>query len=124
MECSLELEKLVFDEMQFVRIGFEHNDEMKMSLELNIGTNDSDSLRKKVTITFNGFKDDEYNIMVKASGYFKISSEADEELIRNNAVAIIMPYIRSEISLLTAQPGMEPIVLPPMNIVEMLKSAE
>jgi preprotein translocase subunit SecB len=32
-----------------------------------------------------------------------------------------MPYIRSEVSLLTAQPGIEPVVIPPFNVVEMMK---
>ena len=35
-----------------------------------------------------------------------------------------MPYLRSEISLLTAQPGMECIVLPPFNINKMVKNKD
>lgn len=124
MECALELEKLMFDEIQFIRTGFEGDAEMQMSMEVNIGINTADVLKRKVTIVFNGVKDKEYNIKVKISGYFSISNEADEDLIQNNAVAIVMPYLRSQISLLTAQPGMEPVVLPPMNIVEMFKEAE
>lgn len=31
-----------------------------------------------------------------------------------------MPYVRSEVSILTAQPGVDSIVLPPFNIVEMM----
>ena len=124
MECALELENLVFDELQFIRTGFKSDREIKMSIEVNIGTNNIDALKKKVTIEFNGIKEGEYNIKVKISGFFSVSDEADEDLIQSNAVAIVMPYLRSQISLLTAQPGMEPIVLPPMNIVEMLKEAE
>lgn len=39
---------------------------------------------------------------------------------KNRAVAIVMPYIRSEVSLLTAQPGVDPVVLSPFNIAEMM----
>ena len=41
-------------------------------------------------------------------------------LIERNAIAIMFPYLRSYISSLTTQPGMQPIVLPPINIMELL----
>lgn len=39
-----------------------------------------------------------------------------------DTVAILMPYVRSQVSLITAQPEVECVVLPPFNIVEMLKN--
>lgn len=39
-----------------------------------------------------------------------------------NAVAILMPYLRSELTLLTAQPDTESVVLPPFNINKMMES--
>ena len=39
-----------------------------------------------------------------------------EHLVKVNTVAIIFPFIRSQISLLTMQPGLAPIMLPPMNL--------
>lgn len=47
-------------------------------------------------------------------------SMEEDKLLQQNAVAIIMPYIRSEVSILTAQPGMDTVVLPPLNTVELL----
>ncbi len=61
-------------------------------------------------------------------GFFSFDNEEvlDEskknDLISKNAVAIMMPYLRSEVSLLTAQPGVECVVLPPFNINKMMKS--
>jgi preprotein translocase subunit SecB len=53
-------------------------------------------------------------------GNFKIDNSLPEEvydiLINKNAVAIMFPYIRSQITLLTSQPEMKPIVIPPINI--------
>lgn len=43
--------------------------------------------------------------------------------MRQNAVAILFPYIRSQISLLTAQPETTPIVLPPLNIAQLVEDA-
>ena len=45
-------------------------------------------------------------------------------LLEKNAVAILFPYVRAELSLITAQPGMEPIVLPVVNIAAMVDQAK
>lgn len=45
-------------------------------------------------------------------------------IIRENTVSIMMPYIRSELTLLTSQPGVEAVVLPPFNIRKMLSDQE
>lgn len=45
-----------------------------------------------------------------------------QNLINKNAVAIMMPYLRSELTLLTAQPDTDSVVLPPFNINAMLES--
>jgi len=44
-------------------------------------------------------------------------------LINKNAVAILMPYVRSQLSLITAQPGMECIVMPPINVSAMMEKS-
>ena len=44
-----------------------------------------------------------------------------QDLINKNAVAILMPYLRSELTLLTAQPDTDSVVLPPFNINKMLE---
>ena len=36
--------------------------------------------------------------------------------MKKNTVAIMFPFIRSQVSILTTQPGMIPIVMPPINI--------
>lgn len=63
---------------------------------------------------------EELKICVVASADFtNLSSELEYELekkvIRVNTVAIMFPFIRSQVTLLTSQPGMTPIVLPAIN---------
>jgi len=41
--------------------------------------------------------------------------------VTKNSVAILTPYLRSEVSLLTAQPEVEYVVLPVFNINNMLE---
>jgi len=64
-----------------------------------------------------------FSAYVKCSALFNTSNE-NYSLIKKNAISIMFPYIRSYISLLTTQPGMEPIVLPPINIVALLSENE
>ena len=66
-------------------------------------------------------------LMLVVIGKFKInddnmSEEQKDDLIKNNAVAIMYPFVRSQIVLLTSQPGMSPIILPPINVADMMKN--
>ena len=53
-----------------------------------------------------------------------ISENLSEQLIKVNTVAIMFPFIRSQISLLTTQPGLTPVMLPPININALMDSEE
>lgn len=63
-------------------------------------------------------ENNDLNVRVVASANFSMESE-NETLVKSimeaNTVAIMFPFIRSQVSLLTTQPGMVPIVLPPIN---------
>lgn len=124
MECVLKLNALVFDKINFKRIGMQNENELEVSFSANFGTNISDVNLKKVSVQISGEKREEYSFEVQASGFFSYVGDATDDIIQQNAVAIVMPYVRSEISLLTAQPGVETVVLPPFNIVEMLKEGK
>ena len=65
-------------------------------------------------------KNDQINVYVKSKAHF-ITQQENTPLIEKNTIAIMFPYIRSHISTITSQPGMMPIVLPPINIAAMLK---
>ncbi|OUN07539.1 hypothetical protein B5G43_04175 [Flavonifractor sp. An92] len=59
------------------------------------------------------------NLQVDIIGHFTCNDESlerREQLLTKNTLAILFPYLRSQISLITAQPELTPIVLPPMNI--------
>jgi len=124
VKCALKLKRLVFDRIEFVRRGFASESDLKYKMQVTIGADENKEY--KVTLNLEGDKEEEYHFSISLSGYFEVeSNDIDnvevQDLIKKNAVAIIMPYLRSEVSLLTAQPGMECIVLPPFNIVKMLE---
>ena len=122
---SLVLQKIVFDKFEFNRKGFKNENELNFELQVQIGISGDDTHR--VTLVLSGEKQDEYNITISLSGFFKIekSEEMDDkimqQMISKNAVAILMPYLRSELTLLTAQPDTESVVLPPFNINKMME---
>ena len=110
------LDKLIFDNITFERFGLQNDNKIKFELGIY-----------RVQLHLVGDKRDEYRLEIVLSGYFSFdeSVEIDEEtkdaIITQNTVAIIMPYLRSEISLLTAQPETDCVVMPPLNIANIVK---
>ena len=58
-------------------------------------------------------------------GYFTVEITEDrkkaKQLLARNAVAILFPYLRSAITSITAEAGIKPFILPPVNIVKLLE---
>lgn len=124
-ESNLILQHLVFDEIEFKRLGFKTESEVNYELEIQIGRDHDNQENYKVTLVLNGKKDKEYIFKIVLSGFFEIKNAENisdkETLIHKNAVAIMMPYLRSKVSLLTSQPETNSIVMPIFNINKMIK---
>lgn len=126
VKSALILDKLVFEKIVFHRKGLKNEKDISFEMNVQIGVNEEEMY--KIVLELKGNKEDEYEFEISLAGYFAF--EADEEiddnqkqkLISKNAVAIMMPYLRSEVSLLTAQPETECVVLPPFNINKMLEA--
>ena len=121
----LKLKAIVFDKIEFQRKGFKNNNNPSFTINVQIGRNREDDY--KVTLTINADKEDEYFLSISLSGFFNIEDDKNidsslkRDLINKNAVAILMPYLRSEVTLLTSQPEMDSIVLPPFNINKLMQ---
>lgn len=126
----LKISPVVFDKISFERLGFCNKDanvqtEFKLSYSVKeLGENDF-----CVTLGATATRKEEYVAAVTISGYCEIDSgfsdnEERKSLLTQNAIAILFPYIRSEMTLLTAQPEVEPIVWPVMNILAMMEQAK
>ncbi|MBD5531524.1 MAG: Preprotein translocase subunit SecB [Lachnospiraceae bacterium] len=117
---SLLLQKLVYDKIEFERKGFKNENELAFKIQIQIGVGGDNEY--KVTLIFEGDKKDEYHFLISLTGFFGIDNKDALEdkkiadLINKNAVAILMPYLRSEVTILTAQPDTDSVVLPPFNI--------
>lgn len=126
--CVLVLEAMVFDRISFIRKGFKSEKEPDFSFQVSSGKKNNDEIYR-VTLVMQVKKEKEYEIEISLSGYFSVNTSAIEdntdvmEVVNKNTVAILMPYIRSELTLLTAQPDMECVVMPPVNINAMLEQS-
>lgn len=125
IKSNLSMEKLVFDKIEFQRLGFKNENELKLQFQSHILQKKDDEVYK-VTLVLLGNKACEYTFEIKLTGFFtlecekNLSDELKNSLISRNTVAIMMPYLRSQVSLLTAQPEVDCVVLPPLNIIKML----
>lgn len=115
----------MFDRIEFRRLGFASEKDFEVEIESNIAQRQDTDLYR-VTLILKGNKPEEYDLEISLTGYFRIepdetiSENLKNKLVTQNTVAILMPYLRSEVSLLTAQPGMDCVVLPAFNVNKML----
>ena len=124
---ALEIKNILFEKILFERKGTKTDEkELKINFQCDVYTRESDDTRK-ITLTFKGSKEFEYDIEIVLTAFFgfkdneDISEDMKDILVNNNAVAIMMPYIRSQVSLITAQPNVDCVVLPPFNINKLLE---
>lgn len=128
-ECKIQMLDLYFSKYSFSQ---ERNkkieEEYSTSFNINYAENNDDDSKIKVTIdTSVSDKGGELTLELQAVGIFNIEKENTEKsiyehLVQVNTVAIMFPFIRSQISLLTTQPGIKPIMLPPINLNALIDS--
>lgn len=116
---SMRLRKLVFDKISFERKGFKNENEVSTNMSVKISENIKQDNFYKVSLTVLVEKKEEYDLEVTISGFFSLEDEEaikmKDTLLQKNAIAILMPYVRSEISMLTAQPETDCVLLPLIN---------
>ena len=80
------------------------------------------SVKVQVYLGVSLVSESKYDIKAQISGIFSIAEDSvlGRKVLSNNTVAILFPYLRSQLTLLTSQPGFEPVILPVMNINALL----
>ncbi len=123
IESVLHMTHCVFDDISFRRNGFQNDNETEFKLGANI--KELDEHEYCVTLLVNGTKTGEYDLDIRLSGYFYVadveSIEVEKQLIKSNAVAILLPYMRSQVSILTSQPETRSEMLPIINVYNLVE---
>lgn len=129
-ECKIQMLDLYFSKYNFTQNRTANNEEYNSSFTINYATNNDDNTKIKVTIdTLVTNHTKSITLDLQTVGVFKVDrTDLDksvyEHLVKVNTVAIIFPFIRSQISLLTTQPGMTPVMLPPINLNALIETKE
>ena len=99
IESVLKLNKIVFDKIEFKRLGFKNDKELELEIQSNISQRNETEFYR-VTLLLKGKKPEEYTLEISLSGFFSIESDGElmddlkNTLITKNSVAILMPYLR------------------------------
>ena len=130
MKSPLILNRLAFERIDFsrdVNIGNVPKEyEMNFTREIQV-SQDQENFRVSLTTNIWAKDDDSFKLVITLVGFFFCNCEDEglkKDMISKNAVAILFPYLRSQISLVTTQPNMLPITLQPVNIVGMFEEID
>ncbi len=104
---------------------FVRADEISLNVELNATVNkkdEADNSQLEIVVDMKD-KDDKFSLRLKIVGLFEADESVEQiqlnKFIAMNAPAILFPYVRAFISSLTAQAGIQPIIIPTINLYEM-----
>jgi preprotein translocase subunit SecB len=81
-------------------------------------------IEKDIKVTLFGKVYDEqgdFDLEITLVAYFScaftnVPDDIKEILTKKNTLSIMFPYLRSQITLMTSQPNMQPVILPAINI--------
>lgn len=128
-ESALVAKKIYIEDMNFQRTTVVSGTVRltKSSIGKNIETIDENDY--KCSLAFKMSDDeDSTSLEIVVSGIFEFKADLEPDLkeviITKNTMAILFPYLRSQVTLLTAQPDIEPVVLPPININALLQNMD
>lgn len=127
--------KLIFEDYIVNKVELNNNlncDSEKIEVEFDINsevefTNDNEFLLK---LSIEIFKDAEknnypFNLKIEFVGIFSVEDVSQEEKMdyaEKNSVAILFPYVRALVTNYTAASNLDPLILPPINVVSYLKN--
>ena len=115
MRSSLQMKDFYFSRFSFARDKVIKDGELNVDLQKNIISKGDHEYNIILTTTI---EKDDMSIELVAEAQFLYESDdysREESIINTNTVAIMFPFIRSQVTLLTSQPGMIPIILPAIN---------
>lgn len=115
IKSNLKMENFYFKNFSFSREAHVSSGEYGIDIKRNI-TKIKDHRFNIEIETLIEKEDMHLSLIANAEFLFDAENYSNEEtIINDNTVAIMFPFIRSQITLMTSQPGMTPIILPAIN---------
>lgn len=107
-------------------------DDLELDLEFNYDLNMEYEEKRAILnlecTVFDNCEENNYPFTIDVSllGFFEFDGDLKEEdvhkMIEINGSAILFPYLRSIISNITASAGIQPLIIPTMNISKLIKN--
>jgi len=126
-QSSLQMLGLFFPKFTFDLKDKLASGQLKNTINVQFSDKVDDKLQVKVQIDLTlESENGDFKLYLQTLGFFKLNKPDDmpeefaDEILKKNTVAIMFPFIRSQVSLLTTQPGMTPILLQPIDVNALL----
>ncbi|MCC8050015.1 MAG: protein-export chaperone SecB [Clostridiales bacterium] len=120
MESVLRMEDLYFSYCSVERDLNITEDTLEINLDREIEPLDDLSYDVQLDVSV---KNANLKVFVSSKAKFIFTSDPGDmrdKVVKNNTVAIMFPFVRSQITLLTSQPGMQPVIIPPINTAKFI----
>lgn len=100
----------------------EHNHDLSFSVNVLVNAEDDHRgiIRLGCNVNTENENDSPYTMAVVMMGEFQTSDKPFPEYIINS-ISLLFPYLRTYISTITSMSGVEPLIIPALNIYELLE---
>ncbi|WP_214808559.1 MULTISPECIES: protein-export chaperone SecB [unclassified Exiguobacterium] len=132
------MKKLKFERYRIDNLSFKQNNQSQDNNNINVAMasnveqiNDNSAIVS--LICHLNSEDEKFELSLQISGDFVVEEDEKEEnihgvtneiLFNRNSLSILFPYLRSAVSQVTSIGYQEPIILPPINILDFIKKSE
>lgn len=119
----LKLNHIVFDDIHFRRFGFSSTGHTEAQIGIATHIEKTGEGKYQISLSLKALKEREYEAVVTITGYCEIDENTPykDKILSENAIAILFPYVRAQMTLLTAQPETEPLIIPVVNVSALTK---
>lgn len=122
LQGVLKLDQIYFDSFEYQKLYEGRPSDKKLNMELTVQSSIEENTME-IVLKAEIVGPRLFSVKANLVGHFSINT-GNIEAWKDNAVAIMFPYLRSQITLLTAQPDIMPIVLPSINVKKLLEEQE
>lgn len=126
----LSMRDIFFEKIVFKNPNKANMDNLETQLQTEITEIRKFFYSVKVILKITHVEDSEFKIALTLNSLFEmedqndISEETVKVLIKKRTLSILFPYLRSQLTILTSQPNLNPIILPVVNIHNLIEEEE
>lgn len=115
---DLKLKAYKIEEVNFInKIGVNKKIELKNSYSYNVRYTNQNICEGKFTVTISDKEaPDSFCVKLVLAGIFSFNSEVEREVIHVQTYKELFPYARAAVTTITANAGIQPIMIPDMDI--------